>query len=84
MKEALTYPMWRATMQAKYYSIVKNDTWELVQRLAKRKELGTKWVWKVKYKLMGPWKSSRQGLLHRATHRWKALNFKIDFPQQQG
>ena len=32
---------------------MKNDTWELVERPTKRKVIGTKWVWKVKYKADG-------------------------------
>ena len=41
-------------MQAKFDSIIKNDTWELVDCLAKRKVvIGMKWVWKVKHKANG-------------------------------
>ena len=37
-------------MQSKYGSIMKNNTWGLVGRLPKRKVIGTKWVYKTKYK----------------------------------
>ena len=31
MEEVLVDPSWRATMQVEYDSIVKSDTWELVE-----------------------------------------------------
>ena len=40
-------------MILEYDNILKNDTWELVERLEKKKVIGTKWVWKVKYKADG-------------------------------
>ena len=53
LEEALADPSWKAAMQAEYDSIMKNDTWELVDRPAQRKVIGTKWVWKVKHKSDG-------------------------------
>ena len=40
-------------MQVEYDSIMKNDTWELVDRPEQRKVIGTKWIWKTKYKADG-------------------------------
>ena len=44
LEEALADPSWKAAMQAEFDSILKNDTWELVDCPAKRKVIGTKWV----------------------------------------
>ena len=44
---------WKAVMQPKYDSIMKNDTWELVDKPPKRKAVGTKWIWKSMYKSDG-------------------------------
>ena len=46
-------PNWKAAMQVEYDSIMKNQTWDLVDRPIKRKIIGTKWVWKAKYKSDG-------------------------------
>lgn len=53
MEEALANPQWKAAMQFEYDSIIKNGTWQLVDRPPKRKVIGTKWVYKVKYKVDG-------------------------------
>jgi hypothetical protein len=53
VEEAMSDPKWREAMISEYDSILKNDTWELVERPEKRKVIGTKWVWKVKYKADG-------------------------------
>ena len=51
--EAHANSSWRVPMQAKYDSFVKNDTWELVEWPSKINVIGTKWVWKEKYKADG-------------------------------
>jgi len=40
-------------MESEYNSIMKNKTWDLVDRPTKRKVIDTKWVYKVKYKSDG-------------------------------
>ena len=53
VEEAMSDPKWKEAMISEYDSILKNDTWELVERPEKKKVIGTKWVWKVKYKADG-------------------------------
>ena len=48
--EALADPKWKEAMESEYDSIIKNGTWQLVDPPPKRKVIGTKWVYKVKYK----------------------------------
>ncbi|MCO5548070.1 hypothetical protein L7F22_001527 [Adiantum nelumboides] len=48
--EALGHPQWRAAMQVEYDSIIKKKTWELINLPSKKKVVGTKRIWKVKYK----------------------------------
>ena len=43
LEEALVDPTWRDTMQ-EYDSIMKIETWELVDQPTNRKVIGTKWV----------------------------------------
>ena len=51
--EALEDPKWKEAMESEYDSIIKNGTWLLVDRPPRRKVIGTKWVYKVKYKSDG-------------------------------
>ena len=53
LDEALENDRWKEAMQAEYDSIMKNETWELVDKPPRRKIIGTKWIWKVKYKADG-------------------------------
>ena len=40
---------WMEAMQSEYGSIMKNNTWDLLDRPPKCKVIGTKWVYKTKY-----------------------------------
>ena len=40
-------------MRTEMEAILKNNTWDLVDRPTKRKVIGTKWVYKLKYKVDG-------------------------------
>lgn len=53
LEEAMADPNWRGAMQSEYDSIIKNHTWDLVDWPTKRKVIGTKWVWKAKYRSNG-------------------------------
>ena len=53
IEEAMSLLEWRSAMQEKYDSIMKNDTWELVDQPKCKKVIGTKWVWKTKCKADG-------------------------------
>ena len=80
LEEALVDPSWKAAMQ---YSIIKNDTWELVDRPAKRKVIGTKWVWKVKHTADGTLEKFKARPVEHDIHRWKVLIFKTPLHQLQ-
>lgn len=53
LEEALADLQWKKAMQSEYDSIMKNNTWELVDLPPKKKVIGTKWIWKAKYKADG-------------------------------
>ena len=53
LEEAMEDPKWKAAMQTEYDSIMRNETWDLVDHPKKRKVIGTKWVFKAKYKYDG-------------------------------
>ena len=52
LEEALTSKhgkQWKAATDSEYESLMKNDTWKLVELPNGRKPIGCKWVFKVKY-----------------------------------
>ena len=54
LEEALGDDKWMEVMHSKYGSIMKNSTWDLVDRPPKCKVISTQWVSKTKYKFDGP------------------------------
>ena len=74
LEEAQGDDRWMEAMQSKYGSIMKNNTWDLVDRPPKCKVIGTKWVYKTKYKSDI---STRRGSCRRVSHRCMVLIIKI-------
>ena len=62
-------------MQAEFDSIMKNDTWELVDCPAQRKAIGTKWVWKVKHKSDGTLEKFKARLVAQGYSQVEGLDF---------
>ena len=79
LEKALADPSWKAAMQAEFDSIIKNDTWELVDRPAKRKVIGTKWVWKVKQKEDGTLDKFGARLVAQGYSQVEGLDFQDSF-----
>ena len=72
-------PNWKAAMQEKYDSIMKNQTWDLVDRPAKRKIIGTKWVWKAKYKSDGSLEKYKARLVAQGYSQVEGFDFEDSF-----
>eukprot|EP00253_Pinus_taeda_P012520 PITA_12520 len=49
-KEVASHYEWKEAMQKEYDSLIKNDTWKLVDPPLGTKPIGCKWVYKNKYK----------------------------------
>ncbi|KAH9735465.1 protein kinase domain-containing protein [Citrus sinensis] len=50
VQEALKDPKWKATMNDKMRSLQKNQTWELVDLSPRKKPVGCRWIYIIKYK----------------------------------
>ena len=44
---------WEKIMEAEHESLMKNQTWNLTPLPSRKKHIGYKWVYKVKYKADG-------------------------------
>ncbi|XP_035547289.1 uncharacterized mitochondrial protein AtMg00820-like [Juglans regia] len=53
VQEALTDPRWKAVMNEEVESLLKNETWELVDCPPGKKIVGCRWIFNVKYKADG-------------------------------
>ncbi|WKA05153.1 hypothetical protein VitviT2T_023135 [Vitis vinifera] len=53
VQEALADPRWKAAMNEEMKSLQKNETWELVECPPKKKPVGCRWIYTVKYKANG-------------------------------
>ena len=66
-------------MISEYDSIMKSDRWELVERPTKRKMIGTKWVWKVKYKADGSLEKFKARLVAQGYSQIEGFNVQETF-----
>ncbi|GKF21947.1 ribonuclease H-like domain-containing protein, partial [Tanacetum coccineum] len=51
--EASKYPHFTDAMNQEMDALLKNDTWEIVELLEGRKAIGSKWIYKIKFKSSG-------------------------------
>ena len=52
-EETVSCNEWKDEMQKEYDALIKNDTWRLVDPPIGIKPIGSKWVYKTKYKVDG-------------------------------
>ena len=51
--ETLKYPHWKEAMNEEMQALIKNKTWDVVDKPNRKKQVGFKWVYTIKYKLGG-------------------------------
>ncbi|GJS09367.1 ribonuclease H-like domain-containing protein [Tanacetum coccineum] len=51
--EASKFPHWTDAMNSKMDALLRNDTWDIVDVPKDRKAIGSKWIFKIKYKSSG-------------------------------
>ena len=52
-EEAQGRPEWEKAMATKHENLMKNQTWDLTPLPSRKKPIGCKWMYKVKYKAHG-------------------------------
>ena len=66
-------------MESEYNSIMKNHTWDLVDHPTKRKVIGTKWVYKAKYKSDGNLEKYKAKLVAQGFAQKEGYDFQETF-----
>ena len=75
-------PNRKKVMLSECDNIMKNDTWELIEKPTKQKVIGTKWVWKANYKVDGSLEMLKAILVaHKDTPKSKTLMYMKPLPR---
>ncbi|RVW36315.1 Retrovirus-related Pol polyprotein from transposon RE1 [Vitis vinifera] len=75
MQEALVDPRWKAAMNKEMKSLQKNETWELVECPPRKKPVGCRWIYTVKYKVDGSIERFKAKLIAK----WYTQTYGIDY-----
>ncbi|WJZ84536.1 hypothetical protein VitviT2T_004136 [Vitis vinifera] len=77
VQEALVDPRWKATMNEEMKSLHKNETWELVECPPRKKPVGCRWIYTVKYKADAKINTIRVLLSLAANLDWPLQQFDV-------
>ena len=79
LEDALAQPQWYAAMKSEMNSIQKNDAWDLVPAPTGHKVIGTKWIWKTKYKSDGSLEKCKARLVAQGYSHVEGFDFDDSF-----
>ena len=66
-------------MIEEYYSIMKNDVWEVVPRLEKKSVMTSKWIYKIKHDVDGGIKKHKARFTARGLSHRKGIDYEETF-----
>ena len=78
-EEANKSKEWRTTMEEEYNSILKNNTWSLVNLPHGKKAIGTKWAYKIKYKADGTLEKYKARLVAKGYVQQEGIDYEETF-----
>ncbi|GKD58117.1 ribonuclease H-like domain-containing protein [Tanacetum coccineum] len=76
--EASQHKHWVDAMNAKMDALYRNNTWEIVDLPIGRKAIGSKWVWKIKYKSDGEIERYKARLVAKVQSGWSLFQMDIN------
>ena len=78
-KEAMKDPGWRVAMQNQIKALEDNETWSLETLSPGKKELGSRWVYKIKYNSDGGIKRLKARLVVFGNHQVQGIDYTDTF-----
>eukprot|EP00253_Pinus_taeda_P031994 PITA_31994 len=78
-KEAASLDEWKEAMQKEYDSLIKNDTWKLIDPPFGTKPIGCKWVYKNKYKADGSLDKHKARLVEKGFAQKEGVDYEETF-----
>lgn len=77
--EAIAHKEWKEAMSEELNALNKNKTWDLVQLPQNRRPIGSKWVYKIKYKSDGMVERYKARLVARGFSQIEGIDYNETF-----
>ena len=77
--QAVKDPNWRVVMAIEFDALLRNATWSLVPRTPSMNIVGSKWVYRIKYRADGSIERYKARLVAKAFNQQPGINFNNTF-----
>lgn len=78
-EEAVQQPLWVDAMVEEYDSIIRNNVWEVVPRLADKSMVRSRWIYKVKKETNGSVEKHKAIFVARGFSQVEGINYDQTF-----
>ena len=77
--EAVNKVQWKNAMEAEFDALVRNDTWTLMELPLDKDVIGTKWIYKIKYKSDGSIDKHKARLVAKGYAQQEGIDYTETF-----
>ncbi|KAH9294697.1 hypothetical protein KI387_038285, partial [Taxus chinensis] len=79
IQESLQSKSWKDAMDVEYQSVMKNNTWQLVDLPPGKKPIGCRWIFKTKYKVDGTIEKYKARLVAKGYAQKEGIDYEETF-----